>query len=205
MHLRFQIELKLFGDWGPQCSPLLVTPTTPAWCGVSTCISGWSVSKTGLYSQVAGVVGGSDRATGLNSICNSARWPAEGGLLPAAAQGFLQFPIWEPLLMVLPSPWGCRLELALDIWCSWWWRKYRAGYWPQNMKLSAVRERGREISPGDPCCVWRLRVTLGHDLSPQNTVVWRQWASGCYWPVLLGQGSVISQCPQGPHSRHYRK
>ena len=32
------------------------------------------------------------------------------------------------------------------------------------MKHSAIRERGREVGPGDPSCVWRLGVTLGHDL-----------------------------------------
>ena len=32
------------------------------------------------------------------------------------------------------------------------------------MKCSAVRQRGREVGPGDPSCVWRLGVTLGHDL-----------------------------------------
>jgi len=48
-------------------------------------------------------------APGL-SICNSDRWSAECSLLPTAAQGFLQIPIWEPPLRVLPSPWGCRLS-----------------------------------------------------------------------------------------------
>ena len=33
------------------------------------------------------------------------------------------------------------------------------------MKPSVVRERGRELSPGDPSCVWRLGVTVGHDPS----------------------------------------
>ena len=32
------------------------------------------------------------------------------------------------------------------------------------MKRSAVRDRGREVGPGDPSCVWRLGWTLGHDL-----------------------------------------
>ena len=32
------------------------------------------------------------------------------------------------------------------------------------MKRSAIRERGREVGPGDPPCVCRLGVTLGHDL-----------------------------------------
>jgi len=65
---------------------------------------------------------GTGPATGLSSICNGVTWPAEGSLLPAVAQGFLQIPIWEPTLRVVPSPWGCRLELALDTWCRWWWR-----------------------------------------------------------------------------------
>ena len=64
------------------------------------------------------------------------------------------------------------------------------------MKHSAVRERGRETGPGDPCCVWRLGVTLWHNPSPWNLMVWPWWASGCYWPALLGQWSVMSQCPQ---------
>ena len=51
------------------------------------------MSQTVLYSQVVDFVASSGPATGLSSVCNSARWPAEGGLLPAAAQGFLQVPI----------------------------------------------------------------------------------------------------------------
>ena len=43
--------------------------------------------QMGLYYQVVGVVGVSGPATGLGSICNSAKWPAEGGLLLAAAKG----------------------------------------------------------------------------------------------------------------------
>ena len=39
-------------------------------------------------------------------------------------------------------------------------------------KHIAVRERGREVGPGDPSCVWRLGVTLRHDPSPQNPVAW---------------------------------
>ena len=36
------------------------------------------------------------------------------------------------------------------------------------MKRSAVRERGREVGPGDASCACRLGVTLWHDPSPQN-------------------------------------
>ena len=37
----------------------------------------------------------------------------------------------------------------------------------ENMKRSAVRERGREVGPGDHFCAWRLEVTLWHDPSPR--------------------------------------
>ena len=49
------------------------------------------------------------------------------------------------------------------------------------MKCSAVSERGREVGPGDPCCVWRLGVTHWRDPSPWNPVVWPRWASGYYY------------------------
>ena len=62
--MRVQIELKLFENGGPECSPLLVTPTMPAWRGVSTFISGCSVSQTALYSQGIRVVGGSGQPQG---------------------------------------------------------------------------------------------------------------------------------------------
>ena len=42
--------MKLFEHWGPECSPLLVTPTMPALHDVSTFISGWLVSQMALYS-----------------------------------------------------------------------------------------------------------------------------------------------------------
>ena len=73
------------------------------------------------------------------------------------------------------------------------------------MKRSAVRERGWEVGPGDPCCVWRLGVTLGHDPSPWNPVAWHQWASVFYWPVFLGLLSVMSQCQQQPRSRQNKQ
>ena len=74
------------------------------------------MSQTALYFQLLHLVTGSGPATGaqrLSSICNGVTWPAEDALLPAAAQGFLQVPIFEPPLRVVPSPCGCRLELAL--------------------------------------------------------------------------------------------
>ena len=92
------------------------------WCGISTFISGRSVSHTALTSQVIGFVGSTGPATGLNSICNGLTWPPEGALLPAAAQGLLKAPVWEPTLSIVPSPCGCRLELAVGSWCRWWWR-----------------------------------------------------------------------------------
>ena len=66
------------------------------------------------------------------------------------------------------------------------------------MKRSAIRERGREIGPGDPCCVWRLGVILGHDPPPWNLMARHQWAPGCYWSIFLSQESVIPWCPQDP-------
>ena len=48
------------------------------------------MSQTALYSQVVYLVGGSGPATGLSSTCNGETRPADGALLPAAAQGFLQ-------------------------------------------------------------------------------------------------------------------
>ena len=44
-------------------------------------------------SQAIGFVGGTGPTTGLSSICNGVPWPPEGGLLPAAAQVFLQAPV----------------------------------------------------------------------------------------------------------------
>ena len=71
------------------------------------------MSQTALYSQMVHVVGGSGSAPGLSSICNSARWPEEGALLPAAGQALFQVPLLVPPLRLLPSPCGCRLKLGL--------------------------------------------------------------------------------------------
>ena len=73
------------------------------------------MSQMALYSQVFFFffLAGTGPATGLSSICNGVTWPEEGALLPAAAQVFLQVPIFEPTLRVVSSPCGCRLELAL--------------------------------------------------------------------------------------------
>ena len=81
------------------------------WCGLSTFISGRSVSHTALYSQVIGFVVGTGPATGLSSICNGLSWPPEGALLPAAAQEFckLQFEnqtsVFSPYLEDVGSSW----------------------------------------------------------------------------------------------------
>ena len=53
------------------------------------------------------------------SICNGVTWPADSALLPAAAQGILQDPVWEPTLSIVPSPWWCRLELVVGSWSRW--------------------------------------------------------------------------------------
>ena len=71
------------------------------------------MSQTGLYSQVVGVVGVSGPATGLGSICNSAKWPAEGGLLLAAAKG-----LFESLFENHSSGFSPHLE---DVGSSWHW------------------------------------------------------------------------------------
>ena len=71
------------------------------------------MSQRALYSQVVHVVGGSGPAPGLRSICNSARWPAEGALLPAAAQVLFQAPFENH-----PSDLSPHLE---DVGLSWDW------------------------------------------------------------------------------------
>ena len=53
------------------------------------------------------------RAPGLNSICNSERWPAEGAFLPAAAQVLFQAPFENH-----PSDLSPHLE---DVGLSWDW------------------------------------------------------------------------------------
>ena len=70
------------------------------------------MSQTALYSEVVRVAGGSGPAR-LSSICNSARWPAEGAFLPAAAQGFLQDPIENH-----PSGFSPQMD---DVGLSWDW------------------------------------------------------------------------------------
>ena len=60
--------------------------------GVSTLISEGGMSQTALYSHVVDFAGGTGPTTGLSSICNGATGPAEGAVLSATAQGFLQVP-----------------------------------------------------------------------------------------------------------------
>ena len=74
-------------------SLLFVTPTSPARSGVSTFISGGWMSQTVLCSQAVDFVGGAGPAIGVQHHLKVVAWPAEGALLPAVAQGFLQTPI----------------------------------------------------------------------------------------------------------------
>ena len=65
------------------------------------------MSQTALYFQLLHLVTGSGPATGaqgLSSICNGVTWPADSTLLPAAAQVFLQAPVREIPLSIVPSP-----------------------------------------------------------------------------------------------------
>ena len=71
------------------------------------------MSQTALYFQLLHLVTGSGPATGaqrLSSICNGVTWPAEGALLPGAAQGFL----------FSNHPSGLSPHLV-DVGSSWHW------------------------------------------------------------------------------------
>ena len=74
------------------------------------------MSQTALYFQLLHLVTGSGPATGaqgLSSICNGVTWPAEGALLPAAAQGFLQVLFLNHLSGLSPH--------LVDVGSSWHW------------------------------------------------------------------------------------
>ena len=105
------------------------------------------------------------------SICNSVRWPERAPSSQQQPKGSCKF-----LFDNHPSGFSPHLE---DVGLSWYWVVDTIDYEANRGQGIDCKtwnivplERGREVGPGDPSCVWRLGVTLGHDTSPRNPVAW---------------------------------